>query len=188
MNVASVSGSSSLPGSSLSYFIAGGNTDSTFRVDDDTGRIHLRKTPDREFAPTFALWLEVRDVSVIPPLSQYAAINIEISDANDNPPVFDRTYYNASLDEGQDVGVTVASVTASDRDDGDNARLSYDLIAGDENEVFHIDANGDIRTNKELDREKQDKYQLVIRASDHVSLWIIKLIVTLTSCCSAPSH
>ena len=168
-NIATVTGSSSRPGSSLAFRIVGGNTDDTFTV-TSSGQIRLRKAPDYELARSYTLWLEVRDVAVSPALSRYAAINVDIQDANDNAPVFERTYYNASLFELQGEGVVVTAVTATDDDSDDNGRVSYDIIEGNDGGWFGIDASGDITTLSDIDREVQDKYQLVIRAVDHVSV------------------
>ena len=44
-------------------------------------------------------------------------IRIGIADKNDNPPYFDKTLYEAEVDENEDIQHTVLTVTASDQDE-----------------------------------------------------------------------
>lgn len=49
---------------------------------------------------------------------------------------------------------------------GDNGKLVYSIIGGNENEQFRITQNGTIMTAKPLDRETQSLYNLIIMATD----------------------
>ncbi len=49
---------------------------------------------------------------------------------------------------------------------GDNGKLVYSIIGGNENEQFRITQNGTIMTAKSLDRETQSLYNLVVMATD----------------------
>lgn len=44
-------------------------------------------------------------------------IRIGIADKNDNPPYFDKTLYEAEVDENEDIQHTVLTVTAKDHDE-----------------------------------------------------------------------
>lgn len=44
-------------------------------------------------------------------------IRIGIADKNDNPPFFDKTLYEAEVDENEDIQHTVLTVTAKDLDE-----------------------------------------------------------------------
>ena len=44
-------------------------------------------------------------------------IRIAISDKNDNPPYFDKSLYEAEVDENEDIHHTVLTVTAKDNDE-----------------------------------------------------------------------
>ena len=44
-------------------------------------------------------------------------IRIGIADKNDNPPYFDKSLYEAEVDENEDIQHTVLTVTASDKDE-----------------------------------------------------------------------
>lgn len=49
---------------------------------------------------------------------------------------------------------------------GDNGKLVYSIIGGNEKEQFRITQNGTIMTSKSLDRETQSLYNLVVMATD----------------------
>lgn len=47
-----------------------------------------------------------------------AYVRIFISDVNDNKPIFARSVYEVNVDEDQDVGSTVLTISANDEDEG----------------------------------------------------------------------
>lgn len=53
-----------------------------------------------------------------------ATVHVNISDANNNSPVFDNTPYTASVSENVPVGFTVLVVAATDNDVGQNAQVN----------------------------------------------------------------
>ena len=53
-----------------------------------------------------------------------------VLDVNDNSPVFSQDQYEFSLREHSPVGEALATVTATDRDVGSNAMLTYSLSTG----------------------------------------------------------
>lgn len=52
-------------------------------------------------------------------------ITVDVSDDNDNPPVFSRSHFTAEIFENNPVPSTLITVSASDADVGDNSRISY---------------------------------------------------------------
>ena len=63
-------------------------------IDNATGYISVAKALDREILSSYVLEVEAVDGG-IPPLSSITLVNVEISDVNDNPPVFSETNYSA---------------------------------------------------------------------------------------------
>lgn len=49
---------------------------------------------------------------------------------------------------------------------GHNCRVEDSITAGDDNNDFKIDQNGTIRTQRALDRETINQYNLVVTAKD----------------------
>lgn len=54
---------------------------------------------------------------------------------------------------------------------GENGRVEYNIIAGDEDSAFEVDIdNGTLRTRRPLDREAKPVYNLVVMATDQAKL------------------
>nr|XP_025039207.1 protocadherin gamma-A4-like [Pelodiscus sinensis] len=70
-----------------------------------------------------------------PPLSSTTSISVQLSDINDNAPVFSQTSYTVSIPENNPSGASVCSVRATDRDWGENARVTYSLLEGEGREA-----------------------------------------------------
>lgn len=64
-----------------------------------------------------------------PQLTSYAALNISVTDFNDNPPKFSQNSYKLGVYENETVGVFFEQLTASDADSGANAKVSRNLKA-----------------------------------------------------------
>nr|DBA30677.1 TPA: hypothetical protein GDO54_006632 [Pyxicephalus adspersus] len=62
-----------------------------------------------------------------PPLSSRRSIILEISDTNDNPPVFLKITYVPYVSENNLPGASIYSVKASDPDAGHNAKIIYSI-------------------------------------------------------------
>lgn len=59
-----------------------------------------------------------------------ARILVAVEDANDNIPYFTSTVYDAIAYQSSSIGTSVLQVTALDKDNGINGKLSYSLEAG----------------------------------------------------------
>uniref|UniRef100_A0A8C8R7D8 Neural-cadherin n=1 Tax=Pelusios castaneus TaxID=367368 RepID=A0A8C8R7D8_9SAUR len=145
-----------------------------FRLDSQTGSIYSTSIFDREKKGSYLL--EVKSIdgseSARPgkhgrPNSDTAYVRISISDVNDNKPVFTRSVYEVNVDEDQDVGSTVITVTANDEDEGANAKLRYQITAGNTGGVLDVEPEtGAIFIAQPLDYEEAKMYELHLLASD----------------------
>jgi protocadherin-16/23 len=92
-------------------------------------------------------------------------------DANDNVPRFTQDDYSAVVWEGNAKGTFVTQVLATDQDSGVNARLSYHIVDGNQDNAFLIEPpySGIVTTNIVLDREIRDSYLLTVIATDEGS-------------------
>lgn len=79
---------------------------------------------DRESWARYNLSLVAKDGGD-PQRNASLKIIIIVTDMNDNRPVFDQQEYNVTINEDEVIGTTFLYVTASDRDIGENKRLSY---------------------------------------------------------------
>ncbi|KAK2544709.1 hypothetical protein Q9966_001736 [Columba livia] len=128
----------------------------------------LRRALDREREPSLRLVLTALDGGD-PPRSGTAQLCINVTDANDNAPVFAQDRYRASLREDAPPGSIVLNVSASDADAGTYARITY--IFGETPakvlQKFAVDAeNGTITLQEALDFEDTRSYTLLVEAKD----------------------
>uniref|UniRef100_A0A3Q2VIW8 Protocadherin alpha-8-like n=1 Tax=Haplochromis burtoni TaxID=8153 RepID=A0A3Q2VIW8_HAPBU len=132
----------------------------------------VTKSPlDREKQSQYELTITAKDAGQ-PPLSSEKTISVTVSDVNDNSPEFSLSPYTFYVTEGNSPGASVFAVKASDRDENDNARISYHIIrdGSEDNKVtsfLNINSeNGEILALKSFDFETMKTFQFQVVASD----------------------
>ena len=94
-------------------------------------------------------------------------IKIVVLDENDESPIFEQISYSVDVFENNEIGETVIKVTATDKDEGNNGKVTYKLI-GENSDRFSIDEDtGVIRALIRFDREEISTYHLQILAVDN---------------------
>lgn len=141
---------------------------SKFVVDEITGEIKTNKVFDREGEDGRFVSVTVKAVDRgSPPLEGVCSFKVEITDANDNPPLFDRQEYHENVRQDMSVGSHILRVSASDEDVDLNGAISYSLVPSgrrDDLEYFSVSSEtGWVSLKKPLDR---DQYQLRAIARD----------------------
>ena len=58
-------------------------------------------------------------------------LRVQVSDVNDNKPVFSQNPYELYLVENNIPGASILSVTAADNDLNENAAITYHIVRGD---------------------------------------------------------
>ncbi|XP_031443066.1 protocadherin beta-16-like isoform X3 [Clupea harengus] len=79
---------------------------------------------DREQNPSYNISVTCSDEGV-PSLSNSVSLSLQISDVNDNAPVFEKSSYEAFVLEHNSPGLSIFSVKAKDADWNQNSRVSY---------------------------------------------------------------
>ncbi|XP_029021003.1 protocadherin alpha-8-like isoform X17 [Betta splendens] len=133
----------------------------------------VTKSPlDREKRSTYDVTIVAKDAGV-PSLSSEKSISIIVSDVNDNRPEFSANPYTFYVTENNSPGASVFSVTASDHDEGDNARIVYHVLRDgkDSNKLHSLNLNinsenGQISALKSFDFETLKTFQFQVVASD----------------------
>lgn len=64
------------------------------------------------------------------------------------------------------VSLSLLQVVARDDDNGLNGQTSYTLSAGNDDGSFSLTSSGQLKLEKMLDREIQDRYELIVIAID----------------------
>ncbi|XP_054872453.1 protocadherin alpha-3-like isoform X19 [Amphiprion ocellaris] len=132
----------------------------------------VTKSPlDREKQSQYDLTITAKDAGQ-PSLSSEKTISVVVSDVNDNSPEFSLRPYTFYVTEGNDPGASVFSVKASDRDENDNAVISYHIVrdGSEDNKVtsfLNINSdNGHITALKSFDFETLKTFQFQVVATD----------------------
>ncbi|XP_074408573.1 protocadherin gamma-B5-like [Zonotrichia albicollis] len=128
----------------------------------------LDRALDREKQSSFDLVLLAVDGGD-PARSGTVQVHINVTDLNDNPPLFSKNVYEARLAENLPAGSVVLQVQATDADAGTNGWVSYyfgnvpDAISA----LFAVDReSGEVRTTGPLDFEEKSKYIFSLEARD----------------------
>uniref|UniRef100_A0A3B4D9C7 Cadherin domain-containing protein n=1 Tax=Pygocentrus nattereri TaxID=42514 RepID=A0A3B4D9C7_PYGNA len=125
---------------------------------------------DREKVSIFNLTLTASDDGS-PSLSSKKTVFLEITDINDNAPLFSKGEYRAQIMENNSPGVSVLTLQATDADKGQNARIAY-LIDGEvsgssASTYFSINSdNGVLYAVRSFDYEQMKEFKIQVRAQD----------------------
>uniref|UniRef100_A0A3P8T425 Protocadherin 1 gamma 31 n=1 Tax=Amphiprion percula TaxID=161767 RepID=A0A3P8T425_AMPPE len=131
-------------------------------------------TLDREKFSEYNVEIIATD-SGSPRLSSRKTIPVSITDVNDNPPMFTQPSYNVYLKENGVPGSILYSVSASDLDFGENAKISYSILDSKVQDVsvssyVYINSdNGSIYSMHSFDYEKLKVFQIQVQAKDQGS-------------------
>ncbi|XP_069027743.1 protocadherin gamma-C5-like isoform X1 [Embiotoca jacksoni] len=129
---------------------------------------------DRETFSEYNIEITAID-SGSPPLSSKKIIPVSLTDVNDNPPIFTQRTYNVYLKENGVPGSILYSVSASDLDFGENAKISYSILDSKVQDVsvssyVYINSdNGSIYSMHSFDYEKLKVFQIQVQAKDQGS-------------------
>ncbi|XP_024139802.1 protocadherin alpha-3-like [Oryzias melastigma] len=126
---------------------------------------------DREIRPHYDVTIIAKD-SGDPSFTVEKTINVVVSDVNDNFPEFSMAPYTFYISENNIPGASVFSVKAFDRDDGDNALVSYGILRemNSDNKLSSFlsinSETGEISALKSFDFESVKTFQFHVVATD----------------------
>ena len=160
----------------IKYILQPSKESDMFTINPDSGEIRTRVVFDREITPKVTFHVKAEDQAVPPELrlSSYVYVTIQVTDINDNPPGFSSNIYNKTVQENAAIGSNVLEIQAIDKDIGENSRLNYYIISGNEKGYFstssiHRASGGSIgyiTVVRKLDREDVSMFVLKVAASD----------------------
>ncbi|XP_053369932.1 protocadherin gamma-C5-like isoform X1 [Clarias gariepinus] len=126
---------------------------------------------DRETVPEYTVVVTAADAGS-PPLSSKKTFVVSLSDVNDNAPVFSQSYYSVDIVENNTPSTSLLTVSASDPDLGDNARLTYSILSSTvhgspvSSYVYINPENGNIFTMRTLDYEQMNAFKIEVQVQD----------------------
>uniref|UniRef100_A0A8C5SGL5 Protocadherin gamma subfamily A, 2 n=1 Tax=Laticauda laticaudata TaxID=8630 RepID=A0A8C5SGL5_LATLA len=148
---------------------------SHFSLDTQIGKNGFRHTElilekflDREEQPVYNLILTASDGGD-PIRTGTAEIKVIVFDANDNAPVFSQPIYEVNVKENIPKGSIIATVHATDLDEGLNGEVKYFLKRTTKLDIpiVHLNSTtGEIKLIENLDYEESTFYEFEVQAKD----------------------
>ncbi|XP_062986130.1 protocadherin beta-3-like isoform X1 [Elgaria multicarinata webbii] len=144
-------------------------------IENNYYQLVTQRPLDREQVSEYNVTITATDRGS-PRLTSVRMINIEISDINDNPPVFETSRYELQLRENNIPGLLIGSVHAVDLDTEQNAKVTYSLLPGkirDGPASSYISINsetGNLYSIRSIDYEDIKDFHVTVRAMDKGSL------------------
>ncbi|XP_073477033.1 protocadherin gamma-B5-like isoform X27 [Aquarana catesbeiana] len=108
-----------------------------------------------------------------PSLSSQKTMILEISDVNDNPPLFMKSTYVAYVQENNLPGASIYSIQAFDDDTGDNAKIIYSIFNINTQDLpitsyFSLNIEtGVIYAQRSFDYEQHKEFSIEVTARDN---------------------
>ncbi|XP_067054992.1 protocadherin Fat 4-like [Acropora muricata] len=146
----------------ISYAIVSGNVQNAFTIDSHTGEIKVNMDIDREKTQQFVLGVQAKDGGD-PALQSTVQVIINVVDVNDNPPIITPSSYVAEVKENLPPGQSVLRLAVEDADHGINGQVTFHVNS---NKFAVNSSTGTLHTTQMLDREEQNKYQLIVQVTD----------------------
>ncbi|KAI1883733.1 hypothetical protein AGOR_G00234590 [Albula goreensis] len=126
---------------------------------------------DRENADSYTITVVARDKG-IPSLAASKSIKVQVSDENDNAPVFTQPIYDVYVTENNVPGAYIYAVSALDPDIGQNAYISYSIMEcaiqgmSVSTYVSINSENGYLYALRSFDYEQLKEFSFMVQAKD----------------------
>ncbi|XP_031414492.1 protocadherin-17 isoform X2 [Clupea harengus] len=139
-----------------------------FSIDPETGVIKIQGKIDYEENPIIEIDVQAKDQGPNP-IPGHCKVTVKVLDRNDNwPSINFVSVRQGAISEAAPPGTVIALVRVTDKDSGRNGQLQCRVLG---NVPFKLEENYDnfytVETDKPLDRELQDEYNITILAKDN---------------------
>ncbi|XP_072006244.1 protocadherin gamma-B1-like [Engystomops pustulosus] len=137
-------------------------------------KIVTKHSLDREIISSYNITIQASDKGS-PEMTSRKVIRLDVSDVNDNAPVFEKLTYTAFIPENNLPGASIFNIQAKDMDSKDNAKITYSIMSTSNEEDLlssYISMNpvtGVIYAQRSFDYEKQKEFKVQIIAKDNGS-------------------
>ncbi|XP_053366678.1 protocadherin alpha-4-like [Clarias gariepinus] len=128
---------------------------------------------DRETVSSYTITINCKDRGESS-LSSQKTIQVNIADVNDNSPMFTQNPLNFYISENNTPGTPIFSISAFDRDQNENAQISYHILKAEVNEpnivsylnINSEDGNAYVYALQRFDFETTKMFQFNVLATD----------------------
>ncbi|XP_061743405.1 protocadherin-17-like isoform X2 [Nerophis ophidion] len=139
-----------------------------FSIDSRTGVIKIQGEIDYEESPVIEIDVQAKDLGPNP-IPGHCKVTVKVLDRNDNwPSIGFVSVRQGAISEAAPSGTVIALVRVTDKDSGRNGQLQCRVLG---NVPFKLEENYDnfytVVTERPLDREAQDEYNVTIVAKDN---------------------
>ncbi|XP_069825366.1 protocadherin gamma-B1-like isoform X22 [Dendropsophus ebraccatus] len=137
-------------------------------------KIVTKSSLDRETISSYNITIQASDKGS-PEMTSRKVIRLDVSDVNDNAPVFEKSGYTAFIPENNSPGASIFCVQARDMDSEDNAKITYSIMSRSDEEdplSSYISMNpvtGVIYAQRSFDYEKHREFNIQIMGRDNGS-------------------
>ncbi|VVD05271.1 unnamed protein product [Leptidea sinapis] len=144
------------------------NETQEFSLDSQLGQLRTKTFLDRELQPEYQLVIAAVDNGTPAQFETLRLITVVLIDDQDNAPIFATHHHYFTVAENLPAGIIIGTVKATDKDSGDNGKVYYHVLEGNQDGGFTLDrTQGILRANVSFDREKRDEYTMTIYASNN---------------------
>uniref|UniRef100_A0A8C5MTU4 FAT atypical cadherin 2 n=1 Tax=Leptobrachium leishanense TaxID=445787 RepID=A0A8C5MTU4_9ANUR len=151
----------------VTYTIIKGDPLGHFSIHPERGELRVLSILDREMKSSYSLVIRAADNGVPAHFTEVAA-RIQVTDVNDNPPMFLQSNYSLVIQDGSPVGSSMTKLMVVDKDSPRHgAPFHFQIVAGNDGNVFQISSDGLLSTTFVLSKSTKDKYHLKIQVSDN---------------------
>lgn len=138
-----------------------------FSIDPKTGVIKIQGKIDYEENPIIEIDVQAKDQGPNP-VPGHCKVTVKVLDKNDNwPSIGFVAVRQGAVSEAAPPGTVIALVRVTDKDSGRNGQLQCRILG---NVPFRLEENSDnfftVVTDRPLDREAKDEYNITIMAKD----------------------
>ncbi|XP_023188428.1 protocadherin-17 isoform X2 [Xiphophorus maculatus] len=139
-----------------------------FSIDSRTGVIKIQGEIDYEESSVIEIDVQAKDLGPNP-IPGHCKVTVKVLDRNDNwPSIGFVSVRQGAISEAAPPGTVIALVRVTDKDSGRNGQLQCKVLG---NVPFKLEENYDnfytVVTDRPLDREVQDEYNVTIVAKDN---------------------
>ncbi|XP_034433540.1 protocadherin-17 isoform X2 [Hippoglossus hippoglossus] len=139
-----------------------------FSIDSRTGVIKIQGEIDYEESPVIEIDIQAKDLGPNP-IPGHCKVTVKVLDRNDNwPSIGFVSVRQGAISEAAPPATVIALVRVTDKDSGRNGQLQCRVLG---NVPFKLEENYDnfytVVTDRPLDREVQDEYNVTIVAKDN---------------------
>ncbi|XP_056372748.1 protocadherin gamma-B5-like isoform X15 [Hyla sarda] len=137
-------------------------------------KIVTKHSLDREKNSSYNITIQASDKGS-PEMTSKNVIRLDVSDINDNAPVFEKSGYTTFIPENNSPGTSIFCIQAKDMDSEDNAKVTYSIMSRSNVEdpmSSYISMNpvtGVIYAQRSFDYEKHKELNIQIIARDNGS-------------------